>query len=261
MTLAPSSHFFFPIIFPGLADEGEDHHGEGDETHSICSLNVDVGFLIDASGSMRYHYSRLLKLVGLIHDELAKHISSMRAGTMTFSDNVILYRSLRHYYPRYFKLFLKRMGFQGKITRLDAAFEYALKKYFLVLKGHRPGAQRVLIVITDGRQTKEKGVPDDNVDRLIDIIEHIREDGLRLIMIGVVDSDKAALQKMDAGMNQLLYTGPLKKMTDPMFNMIPHQCRELICKISKYLTYGQCLFSSNFSKMQTLNLKKKNVLI
>lgn len=214
-------------MLPNLGN-GQEEHGDH---HSICDKKVDLGFIIDSSGSVKYHFKRQLELVRFIHGELSRRIEKLRVGVMTFSDDVIYYRRLVSYRKSYFDFYLGRMVFQGKITRIDRALDHVLKEFFLVHQGHRPGATKVAIMLTDGQQTRT-GVQE--VGDLSETARHIREDGVHLIVIGIVNVNNEVLQQIDAGMNHILYAGTLQKDNDGIVDTIPYKCKKLICEIGTY---------------------------
>ena len=69
------------------------------------------------------------------------------------------------------------MGFQ---TRIDRALRLAQNELFAVQNGGRPDVKKLLILLTDGTQTKAEGAEDPG-----DIAEELVEMGLSIIVIGI----------------------------------------------------------------------------
>ena len=65
-------------------------------------------------------------------------------------------------------------------TRIDKALRMTQKDMFTIANGARPGVNKVLIVLTDGSQTKDAGAEDPG-----DVAKELRDSGIRVISIGI----------------------------------------------------------------------------
>ena len=70
----------------------------------------------------------------------------------------------------------------GMTTRIDRALRLAQKELFAPENGGRPELQQVLILMTDGTQTKSE-----SAEHPGDIAAEIRKSGITVIVIGVGD--------------------------------------------------------------------------
>ena len=68
----------------------------------------------------------------------------------------------------------------GHTTRIDKALNMAKTEMFTAENGGRPNVPKLIIVLTDGSQTKDADAVDPG-----DIAEELRKSGIKLIIIGI----------------------------------------------------------------------------
>ena len=68
----------------------------------------------------------------------------------------------------------------GYTTRIDKALNMAKSEMFKAENGGRPNVPKLIILLTDGRQTKDADAMNPG-----DIAEELRKSGIKLIVIGI----------------------------------------------------------------------------
>ena len=146
-----------------------------------CSSAVDVGFIVDSSGSLRYEYSKEKDFI----KQLAAHFqisqSGTRAGLVLFSN----YASLKIKFSDYsntseFQMAVDRLPLIGKTTRIDKALQIASEDMFKEENGMRPSVPKLLILLTDGKQTKDYDAVDAS-----EAVMPLHEAGIYVIVVGI----------------------------------------------------------------------------
>uniref|UniRef100_A0A669QZK8 VWFA domain-containing protein n=1 Tax=Phasianus colchicus TaxID=9054 RepID=A0A669QZK8_PHACC len=114
---------------------------------------VDLVFLFDGSGSLKAHEFKAIRdFMVEVMEQLSN--SSFRFAAVQFSDSPEPVFSLRDYSERpQPRELLRDVRQQGGFTDTFKAVQYVAEQIFTVENGSRPGARRVLIIITDGDAT------------------------------------------------------------------------------------------------------------
>ena len=142
---------------------------------------MDLGFVLDSSGSLRNEYGKEKKFLTEIADAFGISPSGSRAGVVTFSHVAEHSIKLRdHMSTRSFNQAVNAIPHMGYTTRIDLALKLAQREMFAYRNGGRSGVKKVLIVLTDGSQTKTYGAADPAV-----VAEDIRRTGITVLVIGV----------------------------------------------------------------------------
>lgn len=144
---------------------------------------ADFGFVVDSSGSLKNEYNIEKEFVQAIVDtfKLSTASSSARAALVLFSRTAHLEIKFSDYAnTAAFKAAVAKLPLLGSTTRIDKALQVAYKEMFNVSNGARKGIQKVLILMTDGKQTVEI----DSVDLAL-AIKPIHEAGIKVIVIGI----------------------------------------------------------------------------
>ena len=145
-----------------------------------CATSVDLGFVLDASNSLKLDFHKEKAFLQKIAEEFDISNSGTRAGVVTFSDETQL--SIKLDDTRNLTSFntaVDAIPLMGDTTRIDKALRLAQNQLFLESNGGRFGIPKVLIILTDGSQTEG----DDHEDPA-DIAREIRATGIRLLVIG-----------------------------------------------------------------------------
>ena len=146
-----------------------------------CKAKVDVGFILDSSGSLKNDYGKEKDFLKAVVATFGVSRVDGKAGVVTFSHDsehsikLKDHTSLTSFYEAVDKIAL--MGFT---TRIDKALRRTQEEMFTIANGGRPGAGKLLILLTDGSQTKDAGAEDPAV-----VAEELRREGIRLLVVGI----------------------------------------------------------------------------
>lgn len=127
-------------------------------TVAPCDNIADIGFVVDSSGSLRRSFGKEKDFVKILADGFG--ISSgdgSRAGIVTFSYNAVLTAKLSdHKDIKDFRASVDKIPYMGYTTRIDKALKVARDELFVTSNGARAGVPKILFILTDGSQTKDK---------------------------------------------------------------------------------------------------------
>ena len=124
------------------------------ETQRKCPTVVDLGFLIDVSGSVKRQFSKMLDLIKRIVDDFGISQSGTHAGAVVFSDFARVVIKFNDYFDvSSFKKALDVLPTPRGGTRIDIALQLAHRDLFSMKAKARDGVPKVLIMLTDGVQT------------------------------------------------------------------------------------------------------------
>lgn len=146
-----------------------------------CEAVVDVGFILDSSGSLRNDYEREKVFLKTIAGAFGISSTGSRAGVVTFSyysEHSIKLKD--HADLASFNEAVDKIPLMGSTTRIDKALRLTQKEMFAISNGHRPGIPKVLILLTDGSQTADAGAEDPG-----DIADELRQEGVNIIVVGI----------------------------------------------------------------------------
>ena len=152
-------------------------------TLSTCKAKIDLGFILDSSGSLKNEYYKEKDFLKVLAKSFNISPDGSRAGVVTFS--VRAEHSIRmkdHTDITSLEAAVDDIPIMGMTTRIDRALRLPQKELFAPENGGRPELQQVLILLTDGTQTKSE-----NAEHPGDIAEEIRKSGITVIVIGVGD--------------------------------------------------------------------------
>ena len=146
-----------------------------------CKARVDVGFVLDSSGSLRNDYGTEKDFLKALAATFGVSDDGARAGVVTFSYYTEHSIKLNdHTSLSTFNEAVDKIPLMGSTTRIDKALRMVQKDMFTIANGARPGVNKVLIVLTDGSQTKDAGAEDPG-----DVAKELRDSGIRVISIGI----------------------------------------------------------------------------
>ena len=122
-----------------------------------CNNIADVAFIVDSSGSLRRHFSKEKQFVRALADVVGIASDGSKASVVTFSYNAEHRIKLaEHTDVKSFKDAVNNLPLMGYTTRIDKALEIVRDESFLPINGGRSLVPKVLFVLTDGTQTKDK---------------------------------------------------------------------------------------------------------
>ena len=103
-----------------------------------CKSGLDVGFIVDASGSLRKEYHKEKNFVKILVESFGFGLSTTRAGIITFSHIAELSVKLSQYDSlNDFGSAVDSLPMIGSSTRIDKALELAQSDLFLPENGGR----------------------------------------------------------------------------------------------------------------------------
>ncbi|XP_065072057.1 LOW QUALITY PROTEIN: uncharacterized protein LOC135696557 [Rhopilema esculentum] len=151
-------------------------------TDDKCQLQVDLGFVVDASGSIlpkQYQHQKdfIKKVVEL--NEISS--SGLHAGVVLFSHSSSVAIKLSDFYDsKAFKSAVQKLKHECSITRIDKGLKDSYDKLFTRSYGARSGVAKVLILLTDGRQTRRYSFIEPSV-----VAKPLLNEGVLLKAIGI----------------------------------------------------------------------------
>ena len=146
-----------------------------------CQVVIDVGFILDSSGSLRNNYEQEKEFLKSLAKTFGVSSNGSRAGVVTFS--YFSEHSIKlsdHSDIASFNRAVDKIPLMGSTTRIDKALRLAQKELFSLSNGGRAGVPKLLILLTDGTQTQDAGAEDPG-----DIAEELRADGINILVIGI----------------------------------------------------------------------------
>ena len=148
---------------------------------SKCQAVIDVGFILDSSGSLRNNYEQEKEFLKSLASTFGVSSNGSRAGVVTFS--YFSEHSIKlsdHSDIASFNQAVDEIPLMGSTTRIDKALCLAQKELFSLGNGGRPGVPKLLILLTDGTQTQDAGAEDPG-----DVAEELRADGINILVVGI----------------------------------------------------------------------------
>lgn len=119
-----------------------------------CPTTLNIGFVIDASGSIASHYSDLLDVIVRLLDHFNISKEGSHVGAISFSDdsNIVIGFN-EHYDVDSFKLAVRSLPLPNGQTRIDKAMRKVHEDLMKSDSASRPNVVTVLYILTDGLQT------------------------------------------------------------------------------------------------------------
>lgn len=125
----------------------------------MCGLTVDIGFMIDSSGSSGIYFKDVLNVIGGIVDSFNVSKSNTHVGFVVFSDTARVFTTFHEYYDKNaIKSALQSLPTPSGATRLDFALQLTYRDLFNkpnIIAEKRP---KFLFVFTDGVHTSANDI-------------------------------------------------------------------------------------------------------
>ena len=151
------------------------------EVKPLCEVKVDVGFVLDSSGSLRDDYDKEKNFLKALAATFGVSEQGARAGVVTFSFNTEHSIKLNDHYDLFsFSDAVDKIPLMGHTTRIDRALRLTQSEMFSIANGGRPGVSKVVIVLTDGSQTPDAGAEDPG-----NVAEELRSMGYKVLAVGI----------------------------------------------------------------------------
>ena len=147
----------------------------------LCEVKVDVGFVLDSSGSLRNDYDKEKDFLKALAATFGVSEQGARAGVVTFSYDTEHSIKLNDHYDLFsFSDAVDKIPLMGHTTRIDKALRLTQSQMFSIANGGRPGVSKVVIVLTDGSQTQDAGAEDPG-----NVAEELRSMGYKVLAVGI----------------------------------------------------------------------------
>ena len=175
---------------------------------------VDVGFILDSSGSLRRDYSKEKDFLKALAATFGVSSNGSRAGVVTFSYYTEHSVKLNdHTDLASFNAAVDSIPLMGSTTRIDKALRLTQKELFSIPNGGRPGVTKVLIVLTDGSQTKDAGAEDPG-----DVADEIRKSGINILTVGIGKGvNKTELAHISGGADKVFSAASFDQLISSQF--------------------------------------------
>ncbi|XP_066915369.1 collagen alpha-6(VI) chain-like [Clytia hemisphaerica] len=151
------------------------------EVKPSCDVKVDVGFVLDSSGSLKDDYGKEKSFLKALAATFGVSEQGARAGVVTFSFDAEHSVKLNdHYDLASFNDAVDNIPLMGYTTRIDKALRLTQSQMFSIANGGRPGVSKVVVLLTDGSQTQDAGAENPAV-----VAEELRSQGYKVLAVGI----------------------------------------------------------------------------
>ena len=123
----------------------------------VCVEKADIAFLMDASESMTEEdFEKQKDFVIKVAESFYMAPKTTQFALVTYSSTALLHiRFKDHLNQDSFRAVVKQLPFAASGTRFDKALKLAARDVFTAQSGARAGVPKVMIVLTDGRQSND----------------------------------------------------------------------------------------------------------
>ena len=181
---------------------------------ALCKTKVDVGFVLDSSGSLRNDYGKEKDFLKSLAATFGISDDGGRAGVVTFSYYTEHSIKLNdHTDLSSFNDAVDNIALMGSTTRIDKALRLTQKEMFTLANGHRPGVSKLLVVLTDGSQTQDAGAEDPG-----DVADEIRKSGINILTVGIGKGvNKTELAHISGGADKVFSAASFDQLISSQF--------------------------------------------
>lgn len=146
-----------------------------------CQIIADIGIVVDSSGSLRREFHKEVQFVKDLAKKLTVSEDGVNIGVVTFSYYAQL--TIKLSANKDTESFVRAAGtipLMKSQTYIDRALRVSHTELFTEANGDRKDAPNILIVLTDGKQTKSQysTPPEKQADIL-------RKNGVEIIAVGI----------------------------------------------------------------------------
>ena len=190
-----------------------------------CERTIDIGFIMDSSGSLRHYYRDEKNFLKHLSEVFGVTKEGSHAGVLTFSTRAQLNIRLNQYSSQYsFNSAVDRIPYMSGGTRIDLGLRYGFGQLFSLANGARTNVVRLMVLITDGSQSRLRGARDP-----AEIAQYIRSKGIQLLVIGIGNGiNKKELGRIAGG---TWYSA--KNWDELKSGEFLHKMSQSICKTAK----------------------------
>lgn len=188
-----------------------------------CKSALDVGFLVDASGSIGLKtFSRNKNFVKLMSKKIADSSPETRLGLMAFSDISTLFVDFVDFEQMTiddFQTIADELPFYRGRSRIDLALQASSKDLF---PEKRNGVPQVMVLVSDGRQSKDPGYTP-----LIRAVKPLQDQGVKILAIGFGDRvNRKDLEILTGSVNNIFAAKDNRDI-----NKLQEEVASKVCKI------------------------------
>ncbi len=199
---------------------------------------ADVGFIVDSSGSLKNDYQKEKDFVKSVASSLDISPTGSHVSVVTFSNIAKLnVKFSDHTNYKDFASAVDGLKLLKSTTRIDRALAVAYDNMFNEQNGMRVKVPKVLILLTDGEQTKDAGAinPAKAVARFHDA-------GIKVIVIGIgknVVFDE--LKRMVKSRDNLFRAADFEQLKSDQFvkSIIGTTCRQISGRLAGFFDEQQ----------------------
>lgn len=142
---------------------------------------MDIGFILDSSGSLRNQYPQIKGFIQDFANNLDISKDGVHVGVVTFSFYATLSIKFSDYFDKTsFKNAVGNIPLMGSTTRIDKALKVSNDELFSVSNGARKDVPKILILLTDGSQTQDRDAVDPGK-----VAKTLRENDISIVTIGI----------------------------------------------------------------------------
>ena len=147
----------------------------------MCKGTADVGFIVDSSGSVTNEYGKEKDFVSQMIQQLQLSSNGTHSALVLFSDSAALKIKFSDYQNvRDFQRAVQELPLMGSTTRIDKALKLAYNDMFNAANGMRPNVPKILVLLTDGEQTRRH----DSISPS-EAVKPFHKAGIKVVVIGI----------------------------------------------------------------------------
>lgn len=193
-----------------------------EKCEEICHEKVDVGIILDASGSVQAENFLLMKeFVANLTDYYAVTNDKVHFGGMHYSTYpTVDWKINDQTYWDNSKLRSKFMTipYTKGGTRTEKALKLAETDFFCPSCG-RPTAQRALVVFTDGKN---------NVVLKESVTQKMKDDGVTIVAVGIKGAVQSELETIASNKDDVINITEFKYLVDKINKIVHLTCKRLL---------------------------------
>lgn len=149
-----------------------------------CSEDADLAFVVDTSGSISdENFQKQKDFIKVLASSFDPILADHQLGLISYSSDTQMEVSFQDKADRKeFEQAVDRIPHTKGRTRLDKALELASTRLFTASGGTRSGKRKIMIILTDGRQSQ-----DPDTVPLTDAVLPLRQVGVRIYTVAIGD--------------------------------------------------------------------------
>ncbi|XP_065672701.1 uncharacterized protein LOC105845300 isoform X3 [Hydra vulgaris] len=228
------------------------------KSESDCAVTVDVGFILDSSGSLKDDYGQEKEFLKSLARTFKISSNGAHAGVVTFSSQAELSIKLNQYFDQnQFEQDIDKIGHMNRFTRIDLALKKAFEM-FDEKNGGRKSISQILFLLTDGKQYAGRP-PVSNLPVLNpeDEAKILRDRGIIIFAIGIGPRvDESELTKITGSIDKVFLAKNFNELSN---NDFLKKIKEGTCVDAKPLP-NVVFVSKEVNKAPEMTFNKNNLI-